>query len=254
MLFLHGQPGSARDWNAVVSAIGPRAETIAFDRPGWDGRTPAGGLAVSARAAAAVLHSHDVERATVVGLSFGGGVAARMALDFPERVAALVLVSPAANTASLALVDRLLAAPVAGYAASAALLAGAGWMLGSGWVRRRLQEAFSFPDDYLRGAAGRLRTRAVWDSFFIEQRALLRDLPDLEARLHEITAPTTIVIGTADTILPAAAGRTLARQIPRARLVEIEGGHHVLPAEHPERLADEILLAAAVARREVCAR
>ena len=225
----------------MVAAIGARARTIAIDRPGWDGRRPAGGLRESAQAAVTALDTEGVSRATVVGLSFGGGVAAWLAVQRPERVRALVLVSPAANTASLQPIDRFLAAPVAGYAAGAALLAGAGVALASRRVRRRVEGRFALPDEYLQAAARRLRGRAAWDSFYIEQRALLRDLPALEARLGEIAVPTTVVLGSADTIVPVAAGRALAEQIPGARLVEIEGGHHVLPAEHPGRLAELIL-------------
>lgn len=199
---------------------------------------------MSAEAAVDALDAEGLERATIVGLSFGAGVAAWLAVEHPERVEALVLVSPAANTAALQPIDRLLAAPVAGYAASAALLAGAGLALSSRSVRRRLEARFALPDDYLRVAAGRLRGRSAWDSFYVEQRALLGDLPALEPRLHEIVAPTTVVLGTADTMVPVSASRALAEQIPGARLVEIEGGHHVLPAEHPDRLAEVILGAA----------
>ena len=245
ILLLHGQPGSARDWEAVQAQIGPRAETSAIDRPGWDGRTPAGGLEHSALAAVSALDAVGAQKATVVGLSFGGAVAARLAIAHPERVGALVLVSPAANMAAVQRIDRILAAPLAGYVGSAALLAGAGVALTSSWLRRRLEAAFALPDDYLRAAARRLRNPAVWEAFLVEQRALLRELPELDRRLGEITAPTTVVIGTADTIVPVKAGRKLATQIAGAELIEIDGGHHVLPAEHPRRVAEVILRTAA---------
>lgn len=241
VLLLHGQPGSARDWTLVQAAIDDRVQVIAPSRPGWDGRSAAGGLRHNAAAVVAALDGAGVERAVVVGLSFGGAVAAWLAAEAPERVAGLVLVSPAANTASLQPVDRLLALPMLGYAASSALLAGAGLGLGLGPVRRRLERRFMLPDDYLRSAGRRLRKPAAWEAFIVEQRALLRDIPRLEARLEEIRAPTTVVIGTADMIVPREAGAVLARQIPGAELVEIEGGHHVLAAEHPERLAEIIL-------------
>lgn len=246
VLLLHGQPGSARDWGLVVSAIGGRARCLAIDRPGWDGVSAPGGVARSAEAAVRALDRDGIDRAAVAGLSFGGGVAAWLAAEHPDRVAGLVLISPAANTASLQPVDRLLALPVAGYAVSAGLLAGAGVGLASRRVRRRLEGAFALPDDYLRSAGRRLRKPAAWEAFVVEQRALLRELPRLEERLGRIRAPTTVVVGTADTVVPLEAGRQLAEQIPGAELVEIEGGHHVLPAEHPERLAELILRAAAV--------
>ncbi len=244
VLLLHGQPGSARDWTLVQDALGERLETIAIDRPGWDGRSAPGGLERSGRAAIAALDNAGAARAVVVGLSFGAAVAAWVAAEQPERVAALVLVSPAANTAALQPVDRLLALPMVGYAASAGVLAGAGVALASGRLRRRLERTFALPDDYLRSASRRLRRPAAWTSFVVEQRALLDDLPRLEERLGEITAPTTVVVGTADTVVPLEASRQLSRQIPGADLVEIRGGHHVLPAEHPARLADLILEAA----------
>lgn len=247
VLLLHGQPGSGRDWDLVVAAIGSRAKTIAFDRPGWSGGSPAGGLQHNADAALACLDGAGVGRAVVAGLSFGGAVAAWLAVQHPERVAALVLVSPAANTASLQPVDRLLALPVAGYAASAALLAGAGVALASSRIRQRLETRFALPDDYLRSASHRLRNPAAWDAFVVEQRALLRDLPELERRLNQITSPSSVVVGTSDTVVPLEAGRLLTKQIPGAALVEIEGGRHVLPAEHPARLAEVILGAARAA-------
>lgn len=245
VLLLHGQPGSSRDWGLVVSAIAGRARVLAIDRPGWDGRSAPGGVARSAEAAVVALDREGVSSAVVVGLSFGGAVAAWLAAEHPDRVAALVLISPAANTAALQPVDRLLAMPVIGYALSAGLLAGAGLGLTSGRVRRRLEATFALPDDYLRSAARRLRQRGAWESFVVEQRALLRELPRLEERLDRIRAPTTVVLGTADTVVPRQAGRQLVQQIPGAELVEIEGGHHVLPAEHPDRLAGLILRAAA---------
>jgi pimeloyl-ACP methyl ester carboxylesterase len=243
VLLLHGQPGSAQDWDAVRDELGDRARTIAIDRPGWDGVSRPGGLAESARAGVAALDAAGVERATVVGLSFGGAVAAWMAVHHPERVAALVLAAPAANRASLEPIDRLLALPVIGYVASAALLSGVALGLASRRVRSWFGTAFALPDDYLRHSAKRFRGRAAWDAFVAEQRALFRDLPVLERRLSEIAVPTTVVVGTADAVVPIASVRLLVTQIPGAELVEIAGAHHVLPAEHPRAIADAILRA-----------
>jgi pimeloyl-ACP methyl ester carboxylesterase len=243
ILLLHGQPGSARDWQLVVEAIGDRAPVLAVDRPGWDGHSAPGGLGVSAAAAAEALSGS--RGATVVGLSYGAAVAAWLALERPELVGALVLVSPAANMASLQAVDRLLAAPVIGYGLSAIVLSGAALALTSGRVRRRLQQTFALPDDYLRATSRRWRGPAAWRAFVVEQRALFGELPRLEERLGALSVPTTVVVGTSDTIVPVEAGRALAAQIREARLVEIDRGHHVLPAECPARLAELILEAAA---------
>jgi pimeloyl-ACP methyl ester carboxylesterase len=241
ILLLHGQPGRASDWDPLVAAIDGCAPVLVIDRPGWDGKSAAGGIARSADAAIAALDAAGIDRATIGGHSYGAAVAAWIAVSYPERVHSLVLVAPAANVASLARIDRLLAAPVAGYLASAALLVAGGLMLGAPVIRRRLAAAMAVREEYLRAAGPLLRGRATWNAFFTEQRALVHDLPALEAQMHRITAPVTIVIGTADSIVSARSARLLASQLASAQLIEIEHGRHILPAQIPERLAELML-------------
>jgi pimeloyl-ACP methyl ester carboxylesterase len=241
VLLLHGQPGSARDWDGVRAAIGARAQTVALDRPGWDGVTRARGLAGNADAALAALERAGGHEAVVAGHSLGGAVAAWLAASRPERVSRLVLIAPAANAQSLVPVDRLLAAPVVGELASAAALAAAGAALTTRPLRRALSSDLGLDGRYLDRAARRLLMPRTWGSFVSEQRMLIRELPDLETRLVRIAAPTTIVIGTADRLVPPASAQRLAEQIPQAELIEIPGASHLLPQQHPGRLAEIIL-------------
>jgi 3-oxoadipate enol-lactonase/4-carboxymuconolactone decarboxylase len=80
----------------------------------------------------------------------------------------------------------------------------------------------------------------------IEQRMLLRELPLLETQLAAITAPTRVMIGSADTFVPPSAGRRLATQIPGAGLIEVARAGHVLNVQHPQLVARAILDAAAL--------
>lgn len=235
VLLLHGQPGSSRDWEQVVQALGLR-ESIAPDRPGWDGVRGATDLAGNARAALLALDARVLERAIVVGHSFGGAVAAWIAVHHPERVAGLVLVAPSANPSSLYPLDRLLAAPVAGDVLSAGLLGAAGLGLSVGYVRRVL----GLDDAYLAYAGRRFRSPAAWRSFVVEQRALVSELPRLESELGRITAATRIVTGTEDRIVPISSLRRLSASIPEAKLVLIQGAGHLLPLRRPEAVAEAI--------------
>jgi pimeloyl-ACP methyl ester carboxylesterase len=220
---------------------------LALDRPGYDGVSEPGGIEHSARATVARMDADGIERATIVGLSFGGGVAAWIAAHNPERLRALVLISAAANRAALHPVDRLLAAPVAGRLASGALVSGAGFALSSRRLRRRFAERHAVPAEFLDATGQQMRTGPARRAFLIEQRAMLKELPILEELLPTIKVPTTVVVGTADTIVGAKAGRLLARRIPDATLIEIEGGRHALTATHGPRLAQLILAATAAA-------
>ncbi len=241
VLLLHGQPGGAVDWSGVVERLGARVSAIAVDRPGWDGVHAARDVEGNARAALAVLDARGVRRAVVVGHSLGGTIAAWLAATRPERVVALVLAAPAANQASLFTVDRWLAAPVAGEVAGALAMAGAGLMLALPPVRRRLAAATGIPASYLAdvGQAG-LRPGA-WRTYANEQRALVRGLPQLEPRLGSITAPTTIVAGAGDRIVPLRSAQELSRQIPGARLIVVPEAGHLLPQREPQLLADAIV-------------
>jgi pimeloyl-ACP methyl ester carboxylesterase len=248
VLLLHGQPGSGRDWDRVRGAIGDRAITIPFDRPGWDGRSAPASLAANAEAALAALDDAGADRATVVGHSFGAAVAAWLAVDHPDRVSALVLAAPAASVASLLPLDRLLATRVLGDLVGSAALASAGAVLAAAPLRGLVAARLAVDERYLR-AAGRVLVRpSTWRTFAAEQRMLVRDLPALESRLGDISAPTTIAIGTADVIVPLSSARELAQQIPGAELVELEGATHLLPQLHAQWLADVILEAARRAR------
>ena len=241
VLLLHGQPGAGADWDRLCGTLGIRApNTIAIDRPGWDGRSRVTDLAGNARAALAALDQAGVTRASVVGHSLGAAVAAWLAASAGERVSRLVLVAPAANLESLSTVDYLLAAPVIGWLASVGAMAGGGLVLGAGPLRRWVAEATALDDRYLRAAGRMLLTPAAWRAFVREQRLLVRDLPALEARLSHISAPTTIVAGTADHVVPIAAARRLAQQIPSAQLVQIEHAGHLLHVQQPGPLAEII--------------
>jgi pimeloyl-ACP methyl ester carboxylesterase len=246
ILLLHGQPGGVRDWDRVVAALGPATEPIAVYRPGWDGRRPACGLADNAGAAAAELSARGIGRATVVGHSLGAGVAARLAVARPELVNALVLVAPGVNTAALDSFDRLLAAPGVGDGLSAALLGGAGFALGVGGFRRAVATRLGLDESFLLAGGRLLRRPAAWRAFVVEQRALFAELPVLEGRLGEIAVPTTIVAGSADRVVPPAAARRLAAQIPEAKLVMIDGAGHLLPHQHARVVADAVRSAGGV--------
>jgi pimeloyl-ACP methyl ester carboxylesterase len=241
ILLLHGQPGSAHDWSRVIAALGDDVEAVAVERPGWDGRTAATGIAGNGAAAIAELDARGVSRAVVVGHSFGGAVAAWLAASRPDRVAGLVLAAPAANVASLYAVDRALAVPVVGDLASYGLLAAAGFGLGWAPLRHEAVNRFGLEDRYLRGLSRMLTRPSSWRAFMVEQRAMVRELPRLERELGRISAPTAVVYGGADYVVPAVSARGLADEIPAAELIEVPRAGHLLPHRHGERLAEIIV-------------
>lgn len=245
MLLLHGQPGGAADWDGVVSALAGRVQTIAQSRPGWDGSSSPLDLEGNARTALAELDARGIDKAVVVGHSLGAAVATWLAAGHPDRVAALVLAAPAANLAALYPIDRWLAAPVAAELASTVAIGGLGLALSVAPVRRWIAGITGIDEGYLRIVRRAALKPSAWRAAASEQRTLVRDLPLLERRLGDITAPTTILSGGRDRIVPPHAARALARQIPGTRLVVARHAGHLLPHRAPQLIADVILTALA---------
>ena len=243
VLLLHGQPGSAADWEGVVQRLGARATAIAVNRPGWDGVHAAADLEGNARAALAALDARHVSEAVIVGHSLGGGIAAWLAATRPERVTALVLAAPAANQAALYPIDRWLAAPLVGDVSSGVTMAGVGLALTVPWLRRRVSAGTGIAESYLVDVGRAALRPGAWRAYASEQRTFVHELPGLERRLGSITAPTTIVAGARDRIVPLHAASELSEQIPGARLIVSDRAGHLLPQRDPQLLADAILAA-----------
>jgi pimeloyl-ACP methyl ester carboxylesterase len=175
-----------------------------------------------------VLDALSVHRAHLVGMSMGADLAQRIAVERPHRVLSLTLISagpdpsedreapddaPDRRTA----VDRLVAA---------AQDLGGPFTAAGPHLRRLAERAFDrTPDMAATQANHRRRTRGP----------ALRDL------LGRITAPTLILHGTLDPLVPAAHARSLADEIRGARLVWLEGvGHEFPPAAVWAQVIDEI--------------
>ena len=252
LVLLHGQPGSPADWQQVAGRLPAQLHAVAPDRPGYgSSQLPAGGFAANARAVLDDLDARNITRTVLVGHSYGGGVALSAASLAPGRVEAVVLlasVGPACVTAW----DRLLAAPGAGQLC--ALMA---WRLTPWLARARLariarrQGRPLAPDEHVNwqvwGHAG-YGHRPLWRTFLTEQRALLRELDELEHAIASVRAPVLVLADPRDTVVPLETARRLVRALPDARLQLVEGAGHHLPRRAPEAVADAIVTFLAAAQ------
>ena len=244
LVLLHGQPGSPADWHQVAERLPARLRAVAADRPGYgSSRLPASGFAANARAVIDDLDARGIDRAVLVGHSFGGGVAISAASLAPERVEAVVLLA-SVGPGCANLWDRVLAAP--GTGPLCALVA---WKLTPWLARARLTVA--------RRRAGRsLRSEelvnwqvwghkdnahcALWRTFLAEQRALLRELDELARALPSIKVPVLVLADPRDMLVPIETARCLAQSLPDARLQLISGAGHHLPRRASGAVANAI--------------
>jgi pimeloyl-ACP methyl ester carboxylesterase len=245
VVLLHGQPGSGSDWQQAADLLPRELRALALDRPGYGAsRVTAGGFAFNARAVLAELDARSIERAVLVGHSYGGGVALSLAKLAPERVEALVLLA-SVGPGCLTGWDRLLAAPVAGE-----VCALAAWWL-TPWLararlariarrRRRPIAANEHVNWHIWGEAHHDHG-PLWRTFLIEQRALVAELGGLTASLGGIRQPVLLLADPHDTLIPVRTTLQLAALLPDARVQLVSKiGHHL-----PRRGAPQI--AAAIA-------
>jgi pimeloyl-ACP methyl ester carboxylesterase len=259
LVFLHGLGGSSATWRQTMELVGAGFRMIAPDLLGHGGSDAPGSGDYSPAGYATwlrdLLRALGVDGATVVGHSFGGGVALQYAHQYPERVERLVLVasgglgpevSVALRAACLpgsAAVVRMLAAaaptPVGALARSVAL--------GLGVADRAEIDALSdglvaLGDSAARAAFLRtVRFALEWSG----QRLDARDY------LHVLDAECVLLVaGRYDGCIPVGHSEAAHRQLPGSHLAVLDAGHFP-HREQPETFTRELLafLAAADAAR-----
>jgi pimeloyl-ACP methyl ester carboxylesterase len=195
-----------------------------------------------------LLDHLGIERAHVAGVSMGGMIAQTMAVRRPERV--LSLASMLSNTGarwsgqpSPRLYPVLLKKPPKdreGYIEHAA------------WVFSQIGSR-DLPRDDLRELAGMSFDRGLNPAASSRQLAAIIASGDRTPMLRTITAPTVVIHGTKDKLVPPSGGRATARAIPGARLVMIEGMGHDLPRGAWPQMLDALVENAARAGEPLAA-
>jgi pimeloyl-ACP methyl ester carboxylesterase len=189
--------------------------------------------------AAGLLDALGIAKAHIVGASMGGMIAQLVAVDHPERVLSLTSimstsgsrkVPPARPEAMKALLDR---APP-GATLDDVIPIGL-----------RVSKAIGSPgypadEARLRDRIARDFTRSFYPEGAARQISALVDDGDRRSRLRRIGAPTLVIHGVDDPLVPVEGGRDTAANIRGARLLEIPGMGHDLPVELVDTVSEAI--------------
>jgi pimeloyl-ACP methyl ester carboxylesterase len=189
LLLINGMTRPLRSWDSFSSELSGRT-IVSFDAPGVGGSpTPRRPISIAglAAVAAAVLDAAGLDDADVVGFSHGGAVAQQLTRDVPARVRALVLVSTSCGLGSTPGNRRTFLRTM-----------------------RRPAEANPWP---LPDPLG-----VLWHSLAISNWSSI-------PFLGSIKAPTLVVCGTRDRVVPPVNSRVLASRIPNSTLITMPGGH-----------------------------
>jgi len=249
LLLVHGMAGSSVTWRHVMPALARRFTVLAPDLLGQgQSDKPLGDYSLGAHANTLrdLMDALGHGRATVVGQSFGGGVALQFAYQFPERCERLVLVDSGGLGREVTFYLRMLTVP--GFESVFPL-----------FCTPRLRDAGSRIASWLRRAGVRSSpaSQEVWRSYASladadSRRAFFRSLRDVIdlggqalsalGRLHHAgQLPTLIVWGAQDPFIPVSHAATAHEAIRGSRLVIFEGVGHYPHCEAPERFIAVLL-------------
>ena len=217
-------------WRTVPILADAGLRVLAFDNRGVGRSDRAPGpytTAEMADDAVAVLNAAGADRAHIYGISLGGMIAQEIALGHPGRVDRLVLgaTTPggaraiAADANTLAFFQRRGQMP-----AEEAVWASVPYNYAA---RTRAEHGDLIAQDIRQ----RLRFPIETAPYAAQLAAALGH--DAHDRLASIAAPTLVVHGTEDVMVPPANGRLLADLIPGAQLVELAGAAHLYPTDDP---------------------
>ena len=215
-------------WHRTRPALAASYRTIALDNRGaGESDVPPGpySIALMASDAAAVLDAACVPSAHVYGVSMGGMIAQEFALQYPRRVQSLILGctaagGPNAKRAEPAAVEMLKAASQMSreQAAESAIP----FLYHPATPRRLIDEDIAARRAWPTNPAGyfaQLQAVLGWESF---------------SRLPRITAPTLVIHGKADRLVPPGNGELIAARLPGAQLVLLERAGHLFSTDQPE--------------------
>jgi pimeloyl-ACP methyl ester carboxylesterase len=230
VLLIAGLGDTAEAWQPQLDGLVDRYRLTAFDNRGA-GRTPLTGgplsTATMADDAAGILRALDVPSAHVAGFSMGSAIAQELALRHPDLVRSLVLVSTYARPDALfrSQLDFWRWLPEVAPSERAFFEAFFTWVYtprahADGTVDEIIAEALAFPHQ-----------QSV-EAFQAQVDACLGH--DAADRLSQITAPTLVLSGELDTILPPRFGRFVADLIPNARFEVMPGEAHQPFQEVPD--------------------
>ncbi len=247
LLLFHGFGANTFTWRKIMQPISRHGATIAYDRPAfglterpdrdkWPGGENPYSPEFQPRLAISLLDALSIDQAVLIGNSAGGTIAMLTAYNYPERVAALILVDAAIYTTGgtpewfKPILGSLKRLPIPDSVTRPALKVG----------KRLLKVAWHDPtrieSDVIDGYATSWQVdgwdRAMWEMISVTGPMDISWVPP------RIKTPTLVITGDDDRIVPTAESIRLAEEIPGAELVVIPECGHMPQEECPWELVE----------------
>jgi pimeloyl-ACP methyl ester carboxylesterase len=247
VIFLHGLGGSLYTWRHLVGPLAPHYRLIVFDLKGA-GKSPKPfddkySMFDQAELIYRFIRQNDMHDLTLVGHSFGGGVALLVALKLsqqnPSRLSRLILIDTVSYPQKLPGVIRMLRMPLVGWLGL--------YLIPDKTKVRNMMESMYYDDSRINPAdveayAAPLTLPGAKYALRQTARQIIPDnIDEIIGTYPRIKVPTLIIWGREDKIIPLENGVRLHHAISTSQLVVIERCGHDPPDERPEEVEAAIV-------------
>lgn len=236
---LHGFLVDSAQWDHEFSAQAASHHVLRYDARGFGCSTIEPGAYAHHEDLAAVLDACGIVRTALLGCSGGAATALDFALAYPARVDAMVFVGAGywGQFASTTPAARAFLQALGSY--DAAGLIDSSLRAFTDGPRRRLEDVDADVRRRTRGMTVHnfQRESNCWRRAALDQR---EPLPSALERLHEIAAPTLLIVGSEDQPEAIALSERMAANIPGAQLLHVQGAGHHANREAPDAVLAEI--------------
>lgn len=250
MIFIHGASGNLRDLEEpLAKKLAGRGRMIFIDRPGhgyssrgnaYDIHLPWG----QAKTVSELLKHLNIEKAIIIGHSYGGGVAASFAVNHPEQAAGLVFLAPATHPwpgAGVTWHYDVTNIPFLGYLFSELVAVPFGHLVFEDGVSGVFKPE-KIPANYLARTGVKILLRPdVFRNNAADVGSLYDGVVEISPRYGEIKAPTSIITGDMDDVVLANIHSTgLESQIEGSKLIWLKGAGHSPAWSNADIVIEEI--------------
>jgi pimeloyl-ACP methyl ester carboxylesterase len=233
VILLHGFGSSLQTWDAWADALSDHFRVIRYDLPGFGltGPDPTGDYTDtrSVQVLLALMDRLGLAKASIIGNSMGGKLAWAFAAAHPDRVAKLVLVSPDGFASPGFEYGKKPDVPVTMRLLPYVL---PGFMLRASLVPAYADQAM-LTDSLVGRYADMMRAPGVRGAIIARMQQYMPENP--EPLLKHITAPTLLIWGERDGMIPFTNAQDYLRAIPGSRLVAFPDLGHIPQEEAPDR-------------------
>lgn len=239
VVLIHGLAASIYSWRyTIVPLVQAGYRVIAYDNRGFGfSDIPSHGYANLdyVQLLYGLLDSLHVSDAVLVGHSMGGAIAADATLAHPDRVRGLVLVDAAGLGVSYPFMLRVARWPIVGPVFD--------HLRGRGATARMLHAIYGDGSRVTEQDIDQYYAPVARPEFGRGLRGVLREFnfADLQGRMGAINAPTLVMWGARDRLIPASIAEEMAAQLPHSALARFQTAGHALPEESHEAF-DRVLL------------